>query len=1089
MRVLVIGFVLLAAGAPVWAQTAQARITGRVLDPAGAVIPGVEVTATNVDTGVPTRVRSNEAGIYVLPFLQPGQYNLSATAAGFKKYERQGIVLETAEVVEIDLKLEVGNVTDVVEVRAEAPLLESASSTVGQFIEGKTVAEMPLAGRRALELVRLSGNVIFVDYSNNAKPRFAVAGGRSYQAGYMLDGGNIQNLRIASAQVDIDPPVEVIQEFKVLQNAYSAEYGGSAAGLLVSTTKSGANSFHGSLFEFFRNDKLDAAGFFAPTEGTRKVKAPLRYNLFGGTLGGPIVRNRTHFFAGFEGTRRSDGSTQVLTTPTAKQRAGDFSETLNQQGRLIPIHDPASAGRTPFPGNVIPASRLDPVARNLLPYFPLPNRPAVNLAGAQNFSGNRAQVFKRENVTSRIDHAFHDKNRFYFRFVYNNDPYYWTSVLPNPIADPTNPFGPITRWQTSYLFSDAHTWTPSLIMDTRYSLSNRKFVANSAGYGSKVIEEIGLKGVPSGAFPALQISGMSNIGSSAYRLQAPIRQHQIVNNWTWVRGRHFFKFGGEIRESINKDVNRPIISGQYNFSPNSTGQIGNSATGFGFASFLVGYVNTFQLRETDELDRYSYYLAWFVQDDWKVTPGLTLNVGLRWETDTPIIDRNNRMNSFDRYAINPVSGTPGVVKFAGVNGWPREPYETDLNNFGPRFGFAWKPWGGDRWVVRGGFGIFFGGPDISVNGQSLGFEKSASLQSPDNGVTPAFILREGLSGVKLSGQELNDGFGAVPVGGRVTTDVDFFERKRATTYSEQFNLGIQRQLGSDTVVEVSYLGNLSRKIPNGSLQLNQVPPDKMGPGNAQIRRPFPQFGNVSAASAPIGMNNYHSGMIRAEKRFSRGFNFLASYTFSRAIGNATDAGGDVYGDNQVYMDLYNRKLDRGPDALDIVHRFAWSAVYELPVKPKEKWLKGVIGGWSVGSIVNMQSGAPFTVNTQVNNTNAFSAGANRANVLRDGNLPKSQRTVDRWFDTSAFVDPPPYTFGNAGRGILRADGRINFDFSISKNFFFRERNYVQFRGELFNAFNHPDFSPPNHTLGAPGFGAISSATAGRTVQFGLRVVF
>ena len=662
MRFLAACAALVSFSAPLIAQTSQARITGRVLDPAGAVIPNVEVTATNVATGVPTRVRSNEAGIYALPFLQPGEYTLSAVATGFKKYERKGIVLETAEVVEIDLKLEVGSVTDVVEVRAEAPLLESASSSVGQFIEGKTVAEMPLAGRRALELVRLSGNVIFVDYSNNAKPRFAVAGGRSYQAGYMLDGGNIQNLRIASAQVDIDPPVEVIQEFKVLQNAYSAEYGGSAAGLLVSTTKSGTNSFQGSLFEFFRNDKLDAAGFFAPTEGTRKIKAPLRYNLFGGTLGGPIIRNRTHFFAGFEGTRRSDGSTQILTVPTAKQKAGDFSETFNQQGRLIPIHDPTAAGRAPFPGNVIPASRIDPVARNLLPYYPSPNRPPVNLAGGQNFSGNRAQVFTRENVTSRVDHSFSNSNRLYVRFVYNNDPYYWTSVLPNKIADPTNPFGPITRWQTSYLFADTHTWSPNLIMDTRYSLSNRKFVANSAGFGSKVIEEIGLKGVPSGAFPALQISGISNIGSSSYRLQAPIRQHQIINNWTWVRGRHFVKFGGEWRRSINKDVNRPIISGQFNFSPNSTGLPGNSATGIGMASFLIGYVNTFQLRETDELDRYSDYFAWFIQDDWKLTRNLTLNIGLRWETDGPITDRNNRMNSFDPFAINPVSGTRGVVK-------------------------------------------------------------------------------------------------------------------------------------------------------------------------------------------------------------------------------------------------------------------------------------------------------------------------------------------------------------------------------------------------------------------------------------------
>ena len=719
----------------------------------------------------------------------------------------------------------------------------------------------------------------------------------------------------------------------------------------------------------------------------------------------------------------------------------------------------------------------------------MPNRPAVNLAGAQNFSGNKAQVFTRDNITSRVDHAVNDKNRFYFRFVYNTDPYYWTSVLPNKIADSTNPFGPITRWQTSYLAADTHTWTPNLIMDTRYSFSNRKFIANSAGYGSKVIEEIGLKGVPSGAFPALTITGISGIGAGNYRLQAPIRQHQFINNWTWVHGKHFVKFGGEVRRSSNLDINKPSVSGTYNFSPNSTGLTGTSGTGVAFASFLLGYVNTFSIRETEPLDRYSYYLAWFVQDDWKLTRNLTINVGLRWETDTPIIDKNNRMNSFDPYQINPVSGTRGVVKFAGVDGWPTSPYETDWNNLGPRFGFAWRPAGSEKLVLRGGFGIFYGGPDIGVNGQSLGFEKSASLQSPDSGVTPAFILGQGLTGVTLSGQKLDDTFGAVPVGGRVSTNVDYFERKRLTTYAQQFNFGIQRQLSRDLVVEVSYIGNLSRKIPNGNLNLNQVAPNQMAVGNAQVRRPFPQFGNVTAASAPIGMNNYHSGMLRAEKRFQHGLSFLASYTFSRTIGNATNTGGDVFGDNQVYMDLYNRKLDKGPDSLDIIHRLSWSSVYELPFKPKGRWFSPVAGGWTLGSIVNMQSGAPFTVGTQVNNTNSFSSGGNRANILRDGNLPKSQRTVDRWFDTAAFVDPPAYTFGNAGRGILRSDGRVNFDFSIAKNFFFQEKRYVQFRGELFNAFNHPDFAPPNHSLGAPGFGVIGDATSPRSIQLGLRLVF
>ncbi len=453
-----------------------------------------------------------------------------------------------------------------------------------------------------------------------------------------------------------------------------------------------------------------------PSVCAKKLKAPLRYNLFGGTLGGPIIRDKTHFFAGYEGTRRTDGFTEILTTPTLLQRQGDFSETTDSKGNLIMIYDPAStrvAGgktvRDPFPGNVISANRIDPVARQLIEYWPQPNRPPVNPAGAQNFVGNRARKFTRDNVTARLDHVFHDKNRFYFRFLYNRDPYRWTSVYPKEEADTTGSFRP-NRYQTSYLFADTHTFTNSLVMDVRYSFGHRIWHSRSAGLGSKVVEEIGLKGVPSGAFPDIDVSGIAGIGVSSERKQFPIRQHQWVANFTWVRGKHVIKYGGELRKSINYEINRPIISGQFGFSTTGTGLPGNSKTGVGFASYLVGFVNSFSLRETEILDRYTWYPALYFQDDWKVTANLTLNLGLRWETDTPIMDKNDRMNSFDPTALNPVSGTPGVVKFAGVGGWPREPYATDWNNLGPRFGFAWRPAGSDRWVVRGGFGVFFEHP-------------------------------------------------------------------------------------------------------------------------------------------------------------------------------------------------------------------------------------------------------------------------------------------------------------------------------------------------------------------------------------------
>ncbi len=1081
------------------AQTAQGRITGTVSDSSSAVIPGVEVIATNDDTGIVTRAQTNEVGLFVLPFLQVGTYTITATADGFKRYERSGVTIETSQVLELNIMMELGAVSETVTVTSESPLLQTSDSTVGQLINQRAVEDMPLGNRRALELVKLSSNVIFVNYAGDAKPQFAMAGGRGYKSTYVLDGGNIQNIRMASLQVDIDPPVEVIKEFRVIQNGYAAEFGASGSGVLISTTKSGTNEIHGSAFEYFRNDALDAAGFFAPTRGTEKIKAPLRYNLFGGTVGGPIIKNKTHFFAGYEGTRKSEGSTQILTVPTTEQMRGDFSQTTDNAGNLITIYNPFSTrtegGKTirdPFPGNVIPGDVVDPVSSGLTKYWPEVNRPATNLSGAQNFAGNRARKFNRDNLTVRLDHAFTDSNRFFFRYVYNKDPYSWTTNFPfDGAGDQQYPIAP-DRWQHSYLFKDTWTVSPNLIMDVGYAFSNRTWFANSAGLGKGVVEDVGLKGVSPEAFPRMTGTGMVNLGHSGERVQKPIQQHQVTNSWTWVKGNHVVKFGGEIRKGINVDINRPIISGQYAFNRNGTGVPGDSRTGFAFASYMLGWVNGFSLRETEELDRYSWYYAWYVQDDWKVTRNLTLNLGLRWETDTPVTDRNNRSNSFDRFAINPVSGTPGVVKFAGVNGWDESPYRPDWNNFGPRFGFAWKPGGSENTVVRGGYGIFYEGPSTSANAATLGFEISGAAASPDNGITPAFLLQDGPE-VDTSKPVLDDSFGAVPVGSKANTNVSFYEQNRRTGYAQHVNLGIQRMLPDNMMLEVNYTANLSRKLPNGGLNHNQVPPELMGPGNAQVRRPYPQFLNVTVLSAALAQNNYHSGNIKLEKRLSAGLAFLAGYTWAQAIGNADNVQGSL-GDDQIWQDFYNRQLDRGPDSLDIRHRFTWSSTYDLPWGKGRRWvqdgiLSHIIGGWKLGAIVQIQTGGPFTVTMNSNGTNSFSAGAQRANVLSDPNLSTSERTVQRWFNTEAFEAPPAYTFGNAGRGIVRADGRQTIDLSIGKNFPFGESRFVQFRADFFNALNHPDFALPGRSLGGAGYGTIGSATPARTMQLGARIQF
>ncbi|MCC7157105.1 MAG: TonB-dependent receptor [Bryobacterales bacterium] len=1083
-----------------FAQSSDARLSGRVVDPAGAAVAGAEVRLVNPETGVALRTRSNEAGVYAFPYVLPGPYRLEAESGGFRKYERTGLQLGAAEVRELDVRLELGAVTETTTVSAEAPLVETGNATVGQYVSNEMLVEMPLTDRNSLDLVGLAGGVVPLEQNANQKAQFSLAGGRVLNQAFSLDGGNIQNVRIGIGQNEYDPPVEVLQEFRVVQNAYSAEFGGSAGGAVISTTKSGTNRLHGSAWEYFRNEKLDAAGFFAPIDPATGARSnpKLRYNQFGATVGGPVRRNRTHFFACYQALRRVQGQTQILTVPTLEQRAGDFSELRNINNVRVLIYDPATTRasgaanvRDPFPDNRVPSNRIDAISAKFLDAWPAPNRPGANVAGGENVVGIRTWRAPTDDFLGRLDHVFSAGNRLYARFVQAARPQNWSTIYPRPEADPENNHR-IDRPESSILVSDAHTFTPSLILEARYAYSTRTNHVQSAGVGSNVAQTLGLKGVDGSAYPALTIPGYARVGQSREVFNKPVRQNQTTAAFTYSRGTHLFKFGGEFRRVDMVMNSRPQISGAWNFAATATNQPGLGATGNTFASFLLGLGDSFSVSDIDPLRRDSTYLAAFVQDDWKIAKNLLLNLGVRWETDTPLNDADNRMNGFDLNAINPVSGTPGVVKFAGVNGWPEAPYNANQRNFGPRVGFAWRPFGSERWVVRGGFGVFFEHPfdgDVTT-AASAGFQKSADLVSPDTGITPAFVFRNGVT-VNLR-SERNDSFGAVPLGRAATTSITFFERNRVTGYAQQFNLSVQRQFGATTVVELTYMANLSRHMPNTALTLNQVPPDRLGVGNAQSRRPFPQFSGVSLILPTNGVSNYHAGMARVEKRLSHGLSILASYTWSRNIGNLSEVSG--YGDNQNLQDFYNRRLDKGPSTIDIPQRLVASSVYRLPFGRQGRWLTSgaaakLAGGWMLASVFSLQSGGPFTVAMQNNTTNAFSAGALRGNLVGEPNLPGSERTIGRWFNTAAFQAPAAYTFGNAGRGILRGDGRLGWNASFSRNFFIAERVRLQFRGDLFSLLNHPNFGLPGHSMGAANFGVVAASSGARVVQLGFRLSY
>jgi hypothetical protein len=607
-------------------------------------------------------------------------------------------------------------VSEAIEVKGSAPLLESESSTVGQLIEHKTVMDMPLTGRRVGELLGLEGGSLFIT-GDVIRPRVAIAGGRADQQQWMIDGVNASNMSLEVPQALFNPPVEAVQEIRLQANAYSAEYGNSSSGVVAMTTRSGTNELHGAAYEFFRNDKLDARNFFAAQ------KAPLRWNIFGFTIGGPIIHNRTFFFTNVEWQKERVGATQNLTVPSGLQRAGDFSHTLTATGALIGIYDPNSTQgqiRMQFPGNIIPKSQIDPVGAALAALYPEPNRAASNQAGANNFVGNNVTALNLTTWTTKVDHQIVAKDRASVRFILHDFPTHTTAVFPQPAADPFAVNSPRTAYST--LGEEIHNFTSSLLNDFRFEWQPRHFYSLSLGLGQGWPDKLGLKGVSNRAFPRVTAAGFSNMGPGTQeRIQTPIRDTDIVDVLSWFHGSHAFRFGGELRLVRNVDILNDQISGllAFNTQPTALPNVGN--TGNAIASLLLGFPNSGAIHATEPLDRRTGYEGLFVQDDWKVARNITLNIGVRWEAHNPRYDASNRQNGFSTNQINPVSNTAGVVTFAGIGGMGIHVYNGDYDNFAPRVGLAWKPFG-ERTVMRSGFGLFYGPPQPGSNNTSAGFE-------------------------------------------------------------------------------------------------------------------------------------------------------------------------------------------------------------------------------------------------------------------------------------------------------------------------------------------------------------------------------
>lgn len=1066
-------------------QTGSAGLTGSIQDPTGAGVPAAPIKVVNEESGARIESITDEDGKFRVNSLIPGTYRVEVSKPGFEQLVRKGLTLTTGQRVAVDLILKLGSNAELVTVQESAPLAETQSQSLGQLINRRMVAGLPMPNRAASSLVSLAPGVVMIDPGQGAEnyPVFSVAGGRGRNQHFSLDGGNATNASGLTRPMQMTSlPMDAMQEFRVLSNNYSAEFGHSAGGVITLTTRSGTNQLHGSVFEFLRNSALDARNFFAPQ------RPPLRLNQYGFALGGPIRRDRTHYFVSWEGTRQVSSVTPLQTVPTLAQRAGDFSGLLNASGRQIAIYDPATTAgrdRLPFPGNHIPLSRFDPVSLAAQKFWPAPNR-AASITGANNFTGNNNSILKRNILVGKLDHQARPDHLLTARYYLNDAGIENLGTFGIPESDP-NANATDVRVQ-SLLGSYTRIFQPTLVNDLKVTFFQRKFIDSRYGWDADFAGQLGLRGVSKTAFPNFAIPGYVALSAPPGRVQTPIRDLQILESLAWFRGSHSLKFGFEYRRAGNNEVRDRGSSGIFQFVPQYTSLPGAAGTGDGFASFALGAVNSATIQISDRIRTRAFYLAGYVQDDWRLTNRLTVNLGLRWETELPRRSPDNNQNSFDLTRLNPVSGTPGVVTFSGRNGVPRNAFRTDWNNFGPRVGFAYRLPFQRETVIRAGLGAFFGSTVSNTIGDtaSTGFSTSANLVVPQAEVLTALDLRNGFLAVERP--PLDDRFGAVAPGQRPVLSVGFFNPRQVAPVSYQYNFNLQREVAPETVVEIGYMANVSHHLTANDLTLNQVRPELMGAGDAQARRPFPQFSNVYWINPSIGNSSYHSGYARLERRYRNGFSVLAHYTFSKFLDDV--AGADEYGDPGSYMDQYNRRLDKSLSGSDVPHRTVLTALYQAPqLRHQSRLVRAIAGSWQTGLLATFQSGAPFTVVTAANTTNAFTAGSLRPNIVRNPVLPAAERTLSRWFDTAAFAAPAPFTFGNAPRAGLRGDASQTIDATLSREIPVTERFRVDLRGEFYNLLNHANFELPGHVFGAANFGTVLSARPARAIQLGLRVSF
>jgi hypothetical protein len=1080
---------------PCAAQVGAGQITGIVRD-GEAAVAGATVVATAVNTVAARMAVSSSSGSYMLTALPPGLYQIDVTRDGFRTIHQQGVRVETGKTIRLDLTLERGALSDAVTVVADAPTLR-ANGSLGQVISEQQVESLPLNGRSFITLASLAPGVAMPP----ASPLPRINGGRPRTNEYLFDG--ISVLQPEPGQVAYFPVIDAIQEFKVETNSPPAEFGRFNGGVVNLTTRSGSNSFHGTAFEFLRHEALNARHYFSPPPAARPR---FRRNQFGGVAGGPLQRDRTFFFVDYQGQQQDIDRTVISTVPTLLQRQGVFTEAISDRVPLI--FDPGTTVpdgnggfvRTPFSNSTIPLDRMDPAAVALLNRYPQP----TSVGTANNYRRTAPEINDQNQWAVRIDHRFSSTDSLFGRLTNVRDRFLPVTPLPEGSGVTSGTLGPQRTVSSAFASNYQRIFSSTLLNDLRVGDTRRHVTRTAAQLATTAGHALSIPGIPAIAqfpktLPTFLISGYQQLGSpmntaSDFRTSVS----QIADTLTWVKGDHTVKAGFDWRWERLDVMQPPSPTGSFTFNQLGSDQPGVANTGTPLASFLLGQVQSFSIDlQTSEIQERARIQEYFVQDDWKLGDRFTVTPGVRYTLNFPSTEINGQTAVFDL--------DERVLTYPGDS--PVRPLQK--SNVGPRLGLAYRAT--DRTLVSAGYGLVWiemAGITTPFTTPTFPFLQTVTQRALDT-VNPAFVLSAGPSVAPLE---------PTPLAG-LGQGVFSVDSTLGSGYVQQWNLSVQRELTTNTSVEVAYVGSKVTHVGIPDTNLNQLTADQLVLGNAllqrvpnpyfgviprwsslgdptitvaQLLKPYPQYTTVSLYRNNVGNTSYRGLSAKLEQRVAHGFSYLVSYTRSRLMDDASsvfDASiltGPV--GNFPVADSFNRHLERDYSTGDIPHVFVASAVWNVP--SSDGGLLGLLASdWTMSAIVTLQSGTPFAV-TQQTNFNAFAGfGTQRPDRVGDPNLPAHERTTARWFNTAAFAVAPQFTLGTASRNPVRGPGYRNVDVAISRRLPLRRGTALELRAEAFNLLNIPAFGNPNGVLGSANFGSITTAGDPRVVQLAVKYGF